>query len=203
MLQAEQAMRRWIPLVVLPIVFAGCASLTPQQTARLHEAQQFADTVTTGYGVPPVKVRVDDPGEVGRTVYSPSTRSLTIPSAVLDRADVRPTLVNALAGATLGNSPQSTFVDVKEQQEWRYKTNRRSVEIMTKFLDMSVRQAVNYYAEIFIAAGKRPPAYVSREDPNWFTNEKFRAVSPCDQLRDLWSHFAIVDPVPACGVSGK
>jgi hypothetical protein len=61
----------------------------------------------------------------------------------------------------------------------------------------------NYYAEIFAAATKRPPLYVSREDPHWFANEKFQALSPCNQLRDLWSHFEIADPIPTCGVSRR
>ena len=45
-------------MVVAPIVFAGCASLTPEHSGQLKEAQQFADEVTTAYGAPRVKVIV-------------------------------------------------------------------------------------------------------------------------------------------------
>ena len=45
-------MRRLIPVVVLLTMLPGCASLKPEQSARLNEAQKFVDGVTVAYGVP-------------------------------------------------------------------------------------------------------------------------------------------------------
>jgi hypothetical protein len=66
-------MKRWIHLVVAPIVFAGCASLTPEQSGQLKEAQQFVDEVTTAYGTPRVKVIVTKSQSDGYTAYWPNS----------------------------------------------------------------------------------------------------------------------------------
>jgi hypothetical protein len=57
-------MRRLIPVVVLLTMLPGCASLKPEQSARLNEAQKFVDGVTVAYGVPPLEVIVDNPERV-------------------------------------------------------------------------------------------------------------------------------------------
>jgi hypothetical protein len=198
-------MRRWIPLVVMPIVLAGCASLTPEQSARLNEANQFADEVTTAYGARRVQVVVNT-SDLGYTGYWPDHDWIALQPTDLD-GSARLQLVDYLAMATIltpsASNRRLTWEEVQPWR-WRYEVNRRGVEIIVKFLGMSTRQAVDLYAATFIALvqsnGPQAPLHLGpetgrRSGPPWW--------SPCDQLRDLWSHFAITDPAPACGVSMK
>ena len=94
--------------------------------------------------------------------------------------------------------PGSSRPSLKEERAWRSEATRRGVEIMVKFLGMSTRQAVDRYAAVFVAQGRGPSAEDSLR-----MLQGFPVVRPCDQLRDLWSSFAIPDPVPACGYSLK
>jgi hypothetical protein len=170
---------RWLPLVVLPIVLAGCVSLTPEQSAQLKEAQQFADEVTTAYGAPRVKVIVTKNQLDGYAAYWPRSDWIAITPTALDRGNVRLNIVGVLAMATI--RPLATSrPSSKEEREWRSEATRRGVEIMVKFLGMSTRQAVDRYARLFVAQGRGPSAEDSLR-----MLQGFPVVPPCDQLRDL------------------
>jgi hypothetical protein len=220
-------MKKWIPLVVLPIVIAGCASLKPEQSARLTEAQRFVDEVTVAYSAPHLRVIVDNPErveyygdrydwtfirqsaiDVGNvrlalveppaTIgpywfvrYWPMNGWITIPPFALDGRNVRLALVKPLALATLqppGRDGSFNLAELAKGNE----ASRRGVEIMVKFLGMSTRQAVDYYATYFIAVSKQRRSV----DPDY---DGLPVPPPCVRLRTLWTHFAIADQVPACG----
>lgn len=58
-----------VALIVLLALLAGCTSLTPDQSTRLKQTQQFSDQVTSAYEVHPIKVIVDDTKLAGFSEY--------------------------------------------------------------------------------------------------------------------------------------
>jgi hypothetical protein len=107
----------------------------------------------------------------------------------LDRADIRERIVIPLVWATLGYMPDAPSAALYRRQ-WRYDFNRRAVEISVRFLGIETRQAV----ESNTARILRLNEALLRQDVQ---KSRFE-VTPCDQIRDLWSYFAIADSLPAC-----
>jgi hypothetical protein len=180
---------------VLPIVLAGCVTLTPEQSVQLKEAQQFADEVTTAYGAPRVKVIVTKNQLDGYAAYWPRSDWIAITPTALDRGNVRLNIAGSVMATV--RAPLSSRPTLEEVRRWRYEANRRGIEIMVGFLNMSTRQAIDTYAAIFVAEGRGSIVDFAQ------SLEGRPVVPPCDQLRDLWSYFVVVDPVSACGVVRK
>jgi len=174
-------------IAALSVLLVSCTaiSLTPERSAALKETQRFADEVTKVYDVRPVKIRVYE----GR--FSPQLtwgRYLTLSAADLDRGNARESIVIPLAAATLDYMPNSPTA-VPYRRQWVFDFNRRAVEISVRFLAIPTRQAVQTHATRLVNL-----------------NDEFRRkgvrlgdeVTPCEQLHDLWSHFAMTDPIPQC-----
>ena len=183
-------------LVLLPLT--SCTTLTPTQSAGLNEAQEFADEVTKAYGVPRVKVIVDDRGMDGYTEYWERNDWITIRRTDLDRGNARLAILNSLAAATLPPHPARS--KTADERWLRFERNRRGVEIMVRFLGATTRQAVHHYAASLVKQNDVGPRGI---DPsyglgNWYAAMRFWSVPPCDQLHDLWSHFAMREPAPPC-----
>jgi hypothetical protein len=184
-----QAMTKWL-LVVLPLLAAACATipLTPEQSARLKEAQRFADEVTNAYGVQPVRLLVYK-GPLPQPWLSWG-RYLAIGATELSRDDIdmREKIVGPLAFATLGYLPDSPTAEAHRRQ-YVFDANRRSVEIHVRFLGRTTRQAVEDHAAGIVRWNEE----LRRKPPSIPLT-----IPPCEQLRDVWSHFAMTDPMPTC-----
>ncbi len=190
-------MRKWPRfLVVLFVLVTACRTIpmTPEQSAGLKEAQRFADEVTDTYRAQ----RVNILPYKGRR-FEPTInwgRHLSVAATDLDRGDVRERIVFPLAWATLGYMPDSPTA-VEYRRQYMFDLNRRAVEISVRFLGITTRQAVEINAvrivtlnEDFRRRGFQRPAL---------------EVTPCEELRDLWSHFAMTEPMPGCesGLTSK
>jgi hypothetical protein len=187
-------MTKWF-LVVLSALVAACTTipLTPNQSAGLKEAQRFADEVTSAYGADRVNVML----YTSDRSIEPSLswgRHLSISPIDLDRVDLRETMVPALAAATLYDYTPLAPTAAAHRRQWAYDLNRRVVEISVRFLGIPTPQAVETRAAVLV-----------RLDQRWRGQLPQFEVTPCDQLRDLWSHFAMIEPMPACdtGVTAK
>lgn len=230
--------RGFLVSVVAALLFSGCVSLTPEQSAGLKEAQRFADEVTSAYGVHRVKVIGDSPWERGYAsffiqpdwwldwpgipdstfngyaVYWPGSEWIVIQRGALNQpSDARLALVKPLALATLQRLvPSGGSNPANVPQEWpgRYEDYRRGVEIMVKFLGMSPRQAVDYYANYLLAVSKSydvtwMPGKPSRNrvDPDFWGYAPMYVPPPCSRLGVLWTQFEIADPIPPCVESSR
>jgi hypothetical protein len=179
-------MRPW-RFVAVSLMVTGCVSipLAPDQADRLKQAQRFADEVTTAYGVQRVNVMAY---ESLRRPFLSWGRHLGISKADLSRDDAREAIVGALTFATLGYMPFSPTAEAYRKQ-YVYDSNRRFVEIYVRFLGRTTPQAVEAYTARWLEwdeelRRKPPPVPL--------------IISPCDQLRDVWTHFAMTNPMPAC-----
>lgn len=126
----------------------------------------------------------------GFTPFLSWGRYLSIAATDLDRGDVREKIVTPVAVATLDPPPDSPTA-VEYRRQYVFDLNRRAVEICVRFLGVTTRQAVDVYATLFVQLNAGVRRRVHQE---YFLRE----VPPCDQLHDLWSHFAIPDPPPTC-----
>ena len=183
-------MVRAIAGVLLAVFSMGCATaaLSPVQSQALKEAQRFADQVTEDYHVQGVRVRVLQ----GTTSFDPDInwgRHLSIAAVDLGRRDLFEKMTLPLAWATVGYIPDSPTA-APYRRQYLYDLNRRAVELSVKYLGITTRAAVETNAQRIVKE-----------------NDAFRKrgrqlgpyeVTPCEQLADLWSHFAIADPPPAC-----
>ena len=162
-------------------------ALTPPQSAGLKEAQRFADEVTNAYRAQNVKILAYE----GRS-FEPTInwgRYISVPATDLDRDHIRETIVLPLAVATLDYIPDSPTA-APYRRQWVFDRNRRAVEISVRFLGITTRQAVETNTARIIKLNedlRRRGVQLPRFE-----------VTPCDQLHDLWSHFAIPDPPPTC-----
>ena len=162
-------------------------ALTPPQSAGLKEAQRFADEVTNAYRAQNVKILAYE----GRS-FEPTInwgRYISVPATDLDRDHIRETIVLPLAVATLDYIPDSPTA-APYRRQWVFDRNRRAVEISVRFLGITTRQAVETNTARIVKLNedlRRRGVQLPRFE-----------VTPCDQLHDLWSHFAILDPPPTC-----
>jgi len=186
-LSREGDMTKWsvFSLLCSVLLLAACrtTSLTPEQSAGLKEAEQFADEVTAAYGVQGVKILVYEGASF--EPYMNWGRYISIAAVDLARGSIRDKIVPPLAFATIGYMPDARTAAAYRRQ-WIYDRNRRAVEISVKFLGVAKRQAVETNAARIVKLN---------ED---LRRRGVRLPTPCDQLQDLWSHFAMTDPVPAC-----
>src|SRR4030095_11853594 len=127
--------------------------------------------------------------------YWPNNDWITISPAALN-GDARAAIVDGLALATTQPVAfEPCRVPPCGERRWRAKATQRGVEIMVKYLNMSTREAVDRYAASFVARSTRP-SVAGHNMPRGI-------VSPCYQLDDLWFHFEISDPKPACPPGGS
>jgi hypothetical protein len=189
---------------LLLLLCAGCATLTPAQSAGLAEAQQLADEVTAAYGVGRGQVLTGN-----RSVYDEHSGWITLDRAILATDDGAATeqrlvaLTVLLGHATLGHRALTRLPTEPERrivQQQRRAANRRGVEIMARFRHLSERAAVVQYAAHFIALNQMYPPKLDETWPIGYRLNLF-PVHPCEQLRGLWSHFAMPDPPPPCEAS--
>jgi hypothetical protein len=177
------------------LLLAACKTiaLTPEQSAGLKEAQRFADEVTGAYGVQGVKILVYKGDS-----FEPNMnwgRYISVAAGDLGRGDIREKIVPPLAFATIGYMPDAPTAAAHRRQ-WVYDRNRRAVEISVRFLGIATRQAVESNAARIVKLNDD----LRRRGHQLPTTARFE-VTPCDQLQDLWSHFAMTEPVPACDSS--
>lgn len=204
-------MRTWIAVLPLGlVVFTACTSLTPAQSAGLREAQRLADEVTTAYSVDRVPVIPDLNTYPGYAAYSPRNNWITLHPGVLAEEGLPWLMASMLATATLGHQTfNGSGNELPRLRKERFERNRRAVEIMVKFLHMTTREAVERSAARFVEQNKRygsllaarrtPTGLMLSGDQRFFGSlPGYLLVPPCDQLHELWSHYAIQDPPPAC-----
>ena len=209
---AREGWWKWIVTAPFLLLFSGCATLTPAQSAGLKETQQFADQVTAAYGVARLRVMVGRNMDPGTEFYDDHANWISMPPSLLEHQD-RPLLIAPLlASATLGHRALAGSVEAAREQ--RFAAYRRAVEVLVRFLGMSTRQAVDRYTEIFLARNKdyaaqiaalpslaairAPGRRVKLSGELWAYFPESLRVPPCDQLRDLWSYFSIFGSPPTC-----
>jgi len=172
---------------------------SPQQAAGLAEAQGFADEVTTTYRVYRVKIIVGGSSMGGWFTYYPQSGWIGVGLQDLEKSNVRLGLVMPLAWATL-NFPTPTQRLWKDDPQQRFAVNHRAVEIGARFLGMAERHMIDRLGGSLVAQSKVYAANriqaAKGHDPD--VSARFYSVHPCDQLHDLWIHFAVADPEPAC-----
>jgi hypothetical protein len=182
-------------LVVLSLLVVGCASLTPQQSSTLREAQRLANEVTSAYGVEQVRVIA---GDYLDSWYSRQHGWIGVEARILTTDELNVILPFFLGRATLRH--RDPPYERKHMEQDTLAANWRAIEIMVRFLGMSEREAVGRFGGYFIGINDRLLAHVEfakeygRLDPVLRVGHPH----PCEQLKDLWSHFAISDPQPTC-----
>jgi hypothetical protein len=163
----------------------------------MKNGQRFADEVTAAYGSPRVEVVVNR-NNLLYNGYWPNHGWISLQPTDMS-GDPRLKLVPYLSMATNRTpTPLGGSISVEEVRPWQYEVNRRGVDIMVKFMNMSTRQALDTYATYLVA--------MSRGSATWLL-PRTRDVQafgppvtpPCDQLRDLWTHFEKTAPMPECG----
>src|SRR5262245_25823189 len=151
---------RWVGSLVLLMLSAGSTGCsmawtsTPGQAAALKTAQSFSDEVTGAYGVRRVRVITEGSHYAGFIMYYPQAEWISVSRVSLERGDVRLTILRPLAWATLPLPPQSGPAPDSKQPELRFAINRRSVEILGKFLGWSEREAIDWLANGLVARSK-------------------------------------------------
>jgi hypothetical protein len=210
-LEVLELRRMWIGAVLVQLLSTGCATTTPAQSAGLQEVPAFADLVTVAYGTARVRAVVDRNREPGTESYDHHAHWISLPPSLLERQDRLVILAPVLAAATLGHRFPPGSTEAARQQ--RFSAYRRAVEILVKFRAMNTRQAVEEYTHILLARNKayaaqvaalpglatvRPVSRATRSGEFWAYFTESLTVSPCDQLRDLWSYFMAPDAPPAC-----
>jgi hypothetical protein len=183
-------------LLFMAVVLTACATLTPAQSVGLSKAQQLADEVTTYYGVARVKV-IADRDHLGG--YWRRSAWITVHPDTLIRDDALVSIAPGIAMATLD------FDVGRAAPEQRFAVNRRGVDIMVQFLGLTVSEAVNHYAMWFTQTKIRANAvpvptryHLTHDQRNFSALRAYLALPPCEQLRDLWLHFAMTEPMPPC-----
>jgi len=178
--------RTWSACLAIALL-VGCATLTPEQSAGLKEAQAFVDTVTDAYSVGSIKVVVGE--ESG---YNLNARWIEIAPRFLGGNDQAVVLALFLGPPTL-RIQQATPDNARAAR-------RQGISIMVRFLDMTEVEAVDRLASLLIAHNE----YL-REDArrrgltDWRLAWRGRILShPCEQLRLLWADYSRSDPQPAC-----
>ena len=170
-------------------LLTGCATVTPERSAALKDAQQFVDEVTTAYGVGHIRVTLWGSG----SGYHGGADVLTLQPPYLGRDDQRVVLAALLGPPTLKlrtATPASVLAG-----------NRQGVKIMMQFLGMSEREAIDRLAALLVENRE-----ALREGERRLPTKDWRAVwwsdrqhlHPCEQLRALWASYSLADSQPPC-----
>ena len=187
------------PLVAVAALLTGClhglASLTSEQEKGLGEAQRIADRVTKGYGVPGVRIYAVglEPGTGGRYTYHHDW--IFVRPEMLTGPRFKVLISHELGHVTLrhgaidGTVVQPTAAGFEHERA----ANRRGVEILMKYLELSEQEALNEYATFFIQA--------DRFRHGQEVLMPFGHLRPCEELKTLWEDFG--KPAPPCGEAVK
>jgi hypothetical protein len=168
----------------------ACASLTPQQSDRMKEAQEIANETTKLYGVPHVSVfsyeRMSANSAAG---YAGRQGWILLSRAALDDTTFAPVLAHELGHATLSHDDpivlrvaRPTPADYrKAQQQRELDANARAVEIMVRVMGKTEPEALlmlaSYLADANTSRGGLAVGLPAGH------------MHPCDQLRDLATRF--------------
>jgi hypothetical protein len=156
-------MRIWPALAILALLHASCASLTPDQQARLEDWQGFAGRVTAHYGVSDVTFLVGArPGEGGGAVRSGGV--MAFPPTMLDPLPPGQSrdflLAHELAHWVLGHAyvapaDEATFSLWRDEQQGReLDANAEAVKILMVGRGWSERRAF-FHAHAYLWSYKR------------------------------------------------
>lgn len=172
-------------IAALMVALAGCAtSLTPltaEQEAGLQEARRIADRVTKAYGVPGVKVYAASMGHSVSGMYTYQDDWIFIRPESLTGKRLLVLISHELGHATLGHRP-TEVPSVERERD----ANRRGVEILVKYVNLSEREALETYAGYLIAANK----YRHGRDALIPSGH----LLPCEELRQLWTFYGQTAP---------
>jgi len=77
--------------------------------------------------------------------------------------------------------------------------NRQGVKIVVRFLGLTERQAVDRLAALLAAHNESLRESARRAGlKDWRLAWPTRYLHPCEQLRQLWTSYALPDPQPMC-----
>jgi hypothetical protein len=191
----------WLGLAMLVLLHAGCASLTPEQQARLEDWQGFADRVTAHYRISDVTFLIGvRPGAAGGGMRSGGV--LTFTPAMLDPLPPGQSrdflLAHELAHWVLGHAyllpPDETTLSLwlDEQQGRELDANAEAVKILMVGRTWSERRAF-FHAHAYLWS------YKSGVDARRYGVPAGHPSDPCVEINDLIRRYpAFTDVSDSC-----
>jgi hypothetical protein len=170
-------------LVILALVLAGCATLTPAQQQSAAEVRAMADRAVHVYGLPPIHMLVshdpdDPPGSFQSGFFSVST--ITLASSFRD-AIVAHELGHYVLGHDAPLHGTSTADLEREYQQRELDANAKGVEILVRVAGYSEARALktmyDYLAGVQWALERYPHMDLRGHKP------------PCEEIADLLGRF--------------
>ncbi len=127
---------RIVALRLLPLLLAGCVSLTPQQQDRLTEMQRLADRTTAIYQVPSVRISVQSNTNLNiGGVYRQGNIFLNV--RMLDSPSLTKVVAHELAHYLLGHD--GLIANAASQAEWQRGQEQKELDANAKAVEILVR----------------------------------------------------------------
>jgi hypothetical protein len=173
----------WTALVLLALLSAGCATLTPPEERSAAEVRVLADRTARFYGLPPIQLLVsrnpeDPPGSFRRGFFSVS--AITLTSTFRDAI-----VAHELAHYVLGHdTPLSGALPYERERDYQQReldANAKGVEILVRAAGFSEERALRIMYE-YLAGVQWALERYPRLD---LRGHKL----PCEEIADLLVRF--------------
>lgn len=170
-------------LLLLALMLAGCATLTPAQERNAAEVRRVADRTARLYGLPPIHLLVsrnpnDPPGSYRRGYFAVST--LTLTSTFRD-AIVAHELAHYVLGHEAPLHGESSDDLERDYQQRELDANAKGVEILIRAAGYTEARALRtmyeYLAGVQWALDRHPRLDLRGHRP------------PCEEISDLLARF--------------